>query len=71
MLSVCVCVLVTLPEITYHSFFFMFNMSSTRLLLLLIFVALQVKLQESIEYDDLQGDSGRKTITLNLKKSDR
>ncbi len=49
----------------------MFNMSSTRLLLLLFFVALQVKLQESIEYDDLQGDSGRKTITLNLKKSDR
>ncbi|XP_026094310.1 general transcription factor IIH subunit 1-like [Carassius auratus] len=31
----------------------------------------KVKLQEAIEYDDLQGDSGRKTISLNLKKSDR
>uniref|UniRef100_A0A671NXI7 General transcription factor IIH subunit 1 n=1 Tax=Sinocyclocheilus anshuiensis TaxID=1608454 RepID=A0A671NXI7_9TELE len=36
-----------------------------------LFVAFQVKLQEAIEYDDLQGDSGRKTISLNLKKSDR
>ncbi|KAL1279666.1 hypothetical protein QQF64_014266 [Cirrhinus molitorella] len=33
--------------------------------------SLQVKLQEAIEYDDLQGDSGRRTIALNLKKSDR
>uniref|UniRef100_A0A672KII7 General transcription factor IIH subunit 1 n=2 Tax=Sinocyclocheilus grahami TaxID=75366 RepID=A0A672KII7_SINGR len=31
----------------------------------------KVKLQEAIEYDDLQGDSVRKTISLNLKKSDR
>lgn len=31
----------------------------------------KVKLQEAIEYDDLQNDSGRKTIALNLKKSDR
>ncbi|TRY95995.1 hypothetical protein DNTS_002157 [Danionella cerebrum] len=31
----------------------------------------KVKLQEAIEYDDLQGDSGRKPISLNLKKSDR
>ncbi|KAK7121920.1 hypothetical protein R3I93_022875 [Phoxinus phoxinus] len=31
----------------------------------------KVKLQEAIEYDDLQGETVRKTIALNLKKSDR
>ncbi|KAI7790645.1 general transcription factor IIH subunit 1 [Triplophysa rosa] len=31
----------------------------------------KVKLQEAIEYDDLQSDCRRKPISLNLKKSDR
>ncbi|XP_030646126.1 general transcription factor IIH subunit 1 [Chanos chanos] len=31
----------------------------------------KVKLQEAIEYDDLQNESGPKTVALNLKKSDR
>ncbi|XP_051979199.1 general transcription factor IIH subunit 1-like [Xyrauchen texanus] len=31
----------------------------------------KVKLQEAMEYDDLQSDTGCKTIALNLKKSDR
>ncbi|XP_056128555.1 general transcription factor IIH subunit 1 [Rhinichthys klamathensis goyatoka] len=31
----------------------------------------KLKLQEAIEYDDLQGETVRKTIALNLKKSDR
>lgn len=48
---------------------FFFNVNKSRFSC--CFVALQVKLQEAIEYDDLQGDSGRKTIALNLKKSDR
>lgn len=36
-----------------------------------IVVAPKVKLQEAIEYDDLQSDCRRKPISLNLKKSDR
>ncbi|KAI1890142.1 hypothetical protein AGOR_G00170620 [Albula goreensis] len=31
----------------------------------------KVKLQEAIEYEDLQNKTGKKTVTLNLKKSDR
>lgn len=31
----------------------------------------KVKLQEAIEYEDLQRDNGPKTVALNLKKSDR
>ncbi|KAJ8333865.1 hypothetical protein SKAU_G00411840 [Synaphobranchus kaupii] len=31
----------------------------------------KVKLQEAIEYEDLQGKTGQKMVTLNLKKSDR
>ncbi|XP_053282909.1 general transcription factor IIH subunit 1 [Pleuronectes platessa] len=31
----------------------------------------KVKLQEAIEYDDLQGENRPKTVPLNLKKSDR
>ncbi|XP_076026975.1 general transcription factor IIH subunit 1 [Genypterus blacodes] len=31
----------------------------------------KVKLQEAIEYEDLQGEVGTKTVALNLKKSDR
>lgn len=31
----------------------------------------QVKLQEAIEYEDLQRGNGQKAVALNLKKSDR
>lgn len=35
------------------------------------FMLSKVKLQEAIEYEDLQRESKQKTVALNLKKSDR
>lgn len=63
--------MVTFPKITSVFLFFLHVQHEQQQILISLFVALQVKLQEAIEYDDLQGDSGRKTISLNLKKSDR